>query len=513
MPAHESFKPTICHPALNMNPYVEELLSTPLWRPCDLGKPLPNSPHAVSVCLPTWKDNIGYEEGEERVMSKLRAGYPRFVLNPLVVKLFAHYEQEICRKGEFCRIFPSEASAKRCLEFIRGLTGVFGSTHSLGSHNLHAAVLPDTCRDLAHLYWQHSGEIVSSRLAETVLSNKAAPQSDAAKIKIKSRLSNLYGAPESNIFLFPSGMAAIYCINRVAWRLFPGRRSVQFGFPYVDTLKIQQNLGPGAFFYPSASGSELGDLKGKLDKGLEISALFTEFPSNPLLVSPDMKALRKLSFERGFPLVIDDTLSTCLNVDLLPRCDVITSSLTKYFSGGGDVIGGAAILNPNSPFLDALKKEMDALYEDLFWSEDAEILEANSACFEERMNKINTGCESIFDYLIDHPLVEAAYYPKISAKENYCELAKPGGGYGGLLSFTLKNEIVATPKFFDALEISKGPNLGTAFSLCCPYTILAHYNELDFVKTCGLSKHLIRLSVGVESPENLINRFERAFSA
>jgi len=495
-----------------MNKSVKELLSNPLCRPEDLGKPLPGSPHAVSVCLPTWKDNIGYEEGEERVRSALKAGYPRFVLNPLVAELFSRYEKDLCREGEFCRIFPSEGSASRCLNFVRASTGFSGKTHDIGLYGLHAAVLPESCRDLAHLYWQHSGEIVSSRLAESILNSKPAKPTDEGKTKLKNRLAELYGIDESDVFLFPSGMAAIYCINRIIWRLFPGRRSVQYGFPYVDTLKIQQNLGPGADFYPSASVGEFEKLKHGLKAGDKISALFTEFPSNPLLSTPDLGALKELSLKYKFPIVVDDTLSTCLNANLLSVGDAITTSLTKYFSGGGDVIGGMAALNPSSPFYDVFALEMKREYEDLLWFEDAQVLENNSKSFEDRMDKINKTCETVADFLTDHPCVAKVYHPKTVSRKNYEAYKKPNGGFGGLLSFTLKNEAETAPTFFDALQVSKGPNLGTAFSLCCPYTILAHYKELKFVRECGLSKHLIRLSVGVEPPGVLIERIEKALS-
>jgi cystathionine gamma-synthase len=74
----------------------------------------------------------------------------------------------------------------------------------------------------------------------------------------------------------------------------------------------------------------------------------------------------------------------------------------------------------------------------------------------------------------------------------------------------LKNAERTAPRFFDALRIAKGPNLGTNFSLCCPYTILAHYNELEFVERCGISRYLVRVSVGLEEADWLIGRFLEA---
>lgn len=65
---------------------------------------------------------------------------------------------------------------------------------------------------------------------------------------------------------------------------------------------------------------------------------------------------------------------------------------------------------------------------------------------------------------------------------------------------------------FDALETAKGPSLGTNFTLCCPYTLLAHYGELEWAAQFGVDSHLIRISVGLEETEELVGVFERALA-
>ena len=63
---------------------------------------------------------------------------------------------------------------------------------------------------------------------------------------------------------------------------------------------------------------------------------------------------------------------------------------------------------------------------------------------------------------------------------------------------------------YDALRISKGPSLGTEFSLACPYTLLAHYDEMDWVENCGVPRDLIRLSVGIEPIDQLTKALQEA---
>jgi cystathionine gamma-synthase len=82
--------------------------------------------------------------------------------------------------------------------------------------------------------------------------------------------------------------------------------------------------------------------------------------------------------------------------------------------------------------------------------------------------------------------------------------AKPG--YGGLFSIVLYTSLEAQ-KFYDMLPIHKGPSLGTNFTLACPYTLLAHYTELDWAAQFGLCPFLIRVSVGMEPVDWLITAF------
>jgi cystathionine gamma-synthase len=92
---------------------MSNLLTNPLWQPEDLGKPLPDSTHAVSVCLPRWADAIGYEEKDPRVMEALRAGYPRFVYHPICRRLFELGAEKFGQPGQQSLAFPTRGSAER----------------------------------------------------------------------------------------------------------------------------------------------------------------------------------------------------------------------------------------------------------------------------------------------------------------------------------------------------------------------------------------------------------------
>lgn len=488
------------------------LLREPRWRPQDLGQPLPPTPHANSVCLPTWLDVVDYERSDPRVISRLQTGYPRFFIHPYTEQLFADCAARFAGPGESCQLYPSRASAERCLDALRCWTGLSGHIAAWDVSGPHVACFPEAAAEAAKKHWRHAGEGISSRQAESLLQGTPAKPAHDAKLAIRQQIARLTGMQPEHIYLFGSGMSAIYTVHRAIRRVYPQRKSVQVGFPYVDTLKLQTGYGPGAHFIPRGDKQGLQQLDDLLNSE-PISALFCEFPSNPLLVSPDLAALAERAGRHGVPLVVDETLATYVNADLSSVADVLITSLTKYFSGSGDVLAGAAILNPRSPRYDVLRNAMAGEYEDTLWGGDAELLARHAADFTPRVQRINRTAEQFCDYCRGQPAIEAVYYPKYSTPANFAAFQRSGGGYGGLCSLLLANPERNAPRFFENLRVSKGPNLGTDFTLACPFTLLAHFDELEWAESCGVSRYLIRISIGLEEPQDLIARVAEALGS
>lgn len=317
---------------------------------------------------------------------------------------------------------------------------------------------------------------------------------------------------EHDVYLTPCGMNAIFVTHQALLKARAPQKSINFGFPYVDTLKILQKFGPGAVFYGRGSSADLDDLEARLRAGERFLALFCEFPGNPLLTCPDLTRIRRLADTYDFAVVIDETIGNFVNVNVLPFADVVVSSLTKIFSGDCNVMGGSIIVNPGGRYYGAIKAAMaDDVFEDTYWAEDVVFMERNSRDFVTRIDRVNANAEAICRVLEAHPLVDKIYYPKYEdSRPNYEACRLPNGGYGGLLSCTLKTKAHAVA-FYDALETAKGPSLGTNFTLTSPYVILAHYHELDWAASFGVDPNLIRISVGLE--HNLGEIFAEALKA
>lgn len=352
---------------------------------------------------------------------------------------------------------------------------------------------------------------IKRRIAGALAVDVEASTSSLPSMANNSR--GLEDLQESDVYLFPCGMNAIFNAHRAMMLARGDMKSINFGFPYVDTLKILQKFGPGCVFYGHASEQDLDDLERRLESGERFLALFCEFPGNPLLTCPNLARIRELADKYDFGVVVDETIGSFVNVDVLQFADIVVSSLTKIFSGDCNVMGGSAILNPSGKYYGLLKKAWNEDLEDTYWPEDVVFMERNSRDFASRVERINANAEAICDILSAHRLVKRVYYPRVNPTRPNYELCKlPGGGYGGLLSVTFHNKEHAMA-FFDAIKTAKGPSLGTNFTLTSPYVLLAHYQELDWAAGLGVDPDLIRVSVGLEETTELRETFSQALEA
>ncbi|KAF8629819.1 hypothetical protein AX15_003264 [Amanita polypyramis BW_CC] len=648
-----------------------------------LGLPIPPyAPHAISVSLPEWRDNVGYEEGEERVVSKMVSGYPRFFISLLVKKLATICEQKYAFGDEKCLLVASRKIAEQCRDFIerrskeqlgkscavRYIEEKHIPSHSITKNDdgrptsLYIVLFPGHAFPIAKEFWQHTGFGISSRFAARFLAlleernggtgaggpgqmslgggkvhnkhysvkssgdvlgglhsrgdsfDEAArrangrtglgkdsaekdgdenelspdhtvyleerygrnlPVSVAASAKralrrrlagvlIKDTAGDCAGEPcegqtslelgpssravrdvaEGDVYLFPNGMSAIWSAHQCLLEVGPRAKSICFGFPYTDTLKILQKWGPGCHFFGLGVDSDIDEFEAMLEKAKverpnerPVMALFTEFPSNPLLRSANLPRLRALADKYDFAIVVDETIGNIVNVEVIQYVDIVVSSLSKIFSGESNVMGGSLVLNPRGRYYPTLKQHLEATFEDNYFGEDAIYMERNSRDFKRRVWRINANTEAVCDFLRSYSLsggntsknavLKTVYYPKYITPENYEQCRKKKGspspitggeeedeegGYGGLFSLTFTS-MVASEAFFNALQCFKGPSLGTNFTLACPYTILAHYAELDWAAGCGVEAGLVRISLGMEDREDLLRRFEAALKA
>lgn len=487
---------------------VRDLLLTPAWQEEDLGMPLPDSTHACSVCLPTWDAVVGYEEGREKIVRRLRTGYPRFFKHPTVERIFDNARAELTSDGEDVLVLPNKISAQRAHRWLERQAET--AIRSASFHGFQALVFPEKVKKLSDLYWRFSGEGISSRAAQDYLDGTLR---EGSKSHLLSRaISKLNGGEPEDTFIFASGISAALAALRSLPGVREGKKTLQIEFPYVDSLKIQERFGSGVVYLNEANGESFDEAIQRIRAG-EFAGVFTEIPSNPLLRTIDLKRVSEACAFSKTPLILDDSATGPLNVDTLPHCDILTSSLTKWVSGAGDVMAGALTLRTDSPLIANLRDSIaaDAAECAPLYIADAEVLLSNLKGYSKRNKLINYNALKLVEFLKSHPAISNVWHPSLTHTANFDAIKRKNGGYGGLLSITLVNPKKA-PKVYDALKLSKGPSFGTPFTLVCPYTLLAHYDEIGWCEDCGVPSNLLRISVGIEPADTIIAAFEEALA-
>ena len=243
--------------------------------------------------------------------------------------------------------------------------------------------------------------------------------------------------------------------------------------------------------------------------------LWIETPSNPLLRISDINQLSsraKAVTNEHCLVVVDNTfLSPILQKPLTLGADIVVHSTTKYINGHSDVVGGAVIA------------KTEQLAEDLKWW--ANCIGATGAPFDSfltlrglrtldvRMNRHVKNTQKIVQFLQSQNQVEEIFYPGLVEHPQH-QLAKQQQlGFGSMLSFKLKGNIEQTKVFLAGLEVfSLAESLGGVESLVCHPSTMTHaaVSQAEQLEA-GITDNLLRLSVGIENVDDLIEDLQRGF--
>ena len=487
-----------------------------------LGQRIPASPHAVSFSLPTMRAVRGYEEKDPAITRELTSGYPRFVVHPDARQLAAHFVATTPALAG--RTLWLVTSARMAAALVAHL-GPSGDARLFARDGLPGVSHPDSA-DLsgrAKVFLQNIGGFLSSRAAEDHLIRLgliAAPFAEEAfagdaGAEVRRHLRRaLPGTHDSDLLLAPSGMNAIWAAFRAAADLQATRGRtgwLQLGWLYLDTIAILKKFTatPADYVYLR----DVFDLTA-LERifahhGARIAGLVAEVPTNPLIQTPDLPALAALCRRHGTLLLVDPSISSIFNLDVLPHADVVVSSLTKYTASAGDLTAGLAVVNPARPDATELRRRVAAELEPVY-PRDLARLAAQIGDTETVLARIHANTPRVAAFLAAHPAVGDVFWAlHPAAAANYRRLARGPGATGGMITFTLKR-IGALEDFYDRLRLPKGPSFGMKTTLICPFMYLAHYDlittpaGLADLAASKLDPDLLRLCCGTEPAEEII---------
>lgn len=486
--------------------------------PLPLGQRIPSGVHGVSCSLPTMRAVIGYEEKDPEITRHLTSGYPRFVVHPYARQLAAHFADELGLAGHTLWLACSRRAAE-------GLAGHLGAAHvvRVDHDGLHGVAHPEN-PDLyarAKTYLQHTGGFLSSREAEDHLVRLKlldAPPPEAvhpgdALAAVRAVLRRAYPqAGDADFILANTGMSAFHA----AWRAMSDLQAargrtiwVQLGWLYLDTIAILKKFAPTPQDYVYLPDVHDFDALARLfaERGDRIAGLVTETPTNPLVQTPDVAAIAGLARRHGARVILDPTLVSPFNVDVLPHADLVVNSLTKYAASEGDVIAGAIVVNPAGPDAAHLRTHCTLRAESIY-RRDLARLAAQVGDYEDVIARTNAAAARVVAFLQGHPRVREVFWSLHPAsRDNYLKIARSPAHIGAMITFTLRLPLAA---FYDRLRLPKGPSFGMKTTLICPFIYLAHYDLVTSeagraeLAASGLDPELLRLSIGCEPVEDII---------
>jgi cystathionine gamma-synthase len=298
-----------------------------------------------------------------------------------------------------------------------------------------------------------------------------------------------------------SGMAALTLLCHL---LEPGDLLVAPHDCYGGTYRLFQHLSAkGHFEVDFVDQTDAAALDAAFARGPRI--ILTETPSNPLLRIVDIAAVAERAQRAGTLFVVDNTfLSPALQQPLALGADLVLHSTTKYLNGHSDVVGGAIVASTD--------EQLETL---TWWANclgitgapfDSYLTLRGIRTLQARMRQHEESANLLANVLQQHDGVERVYYPGLAAHPGHDIAARQQRGFGGMISFEIAGGETAVRAFVDRLRyFSLAESLGGVESLVCHPPSMTHAPvgraALD---AAGIRQNLIRLSIGLESTEDLV---------
>lgn len=312
----------------------------------------------------------------------------------------------------------------------------------------------------------------------------------------------------TNGFGFASGMAAITAVLmlfKAGDKILLSANVYGGTFRVLDKIFLNFNLQ-----YELVDTSDLAQVQAKIDP--TVRAIFIETPTNPLMEVTDIEAISKIAKDNKILTIIDNTFMTpYLQRPIELGADIILHSATKYLGGHSDLIAGLVVVN-NAQLADRLYFIQNATG-GVLSPFDAWLLIRGIKTLGVRMDRHLSNTATIIEYLARNPAIKKIYYPGYNSKEQSFIHAKQANGSGAILSFELNDGYDAN-KFLTSLKIiTLAESLGGIESLISHPASMTHAAiPVEIRKQLGITDSLIRLSVGIEDSDDLINDIQFAIT-
>ncbi|KAG5988001.1 hypothetical protein E4U54_004807 [Claviceps lovelessii] len=532
--------------------------------------PPPQTPYSIITNIPGWDMLKAFRDGDMSPLDRIVHIYPR--LSPT---LYARtLSQEIAK-----RVGLAEWS---CFMYLDPIMWKYTKGHVAHEQRKEFAISPDRLTfkvvDVAghRLYcvlfqpqhamalrysWGVPGLGLSVRLSEHLLrsidtlvqvrlKNKLYPPAPTWTPEnrwhdlLRERITRLvrHGAIDPqlvqcearDVYLYPSGMAAIFEAKNMLQEYRPNMTNVELGMVFHNTHELLHEESPSGWEHVARVDEEGLDhfeawLDEKARQGGGVAFAIVEIPGNPTLETPDLPRLKRLSEKHNFVLIVDDTVGSFSNIDVLPQSDILLTSLTKSFNGRSDALGGSIVLNPLSSHYTQLANRLFETHHNQLFAGDARVLLSNSHDFFHRSQRLNANAQAMAEFLHKSmteqphvsPVVNVQYPSLLPSKGHYdaCKRRSvpdmPDPGYGCLLTVEFES-VDTTRAFYDRCGFYPSPHLGGHVTIMFPYNMFMFGKDKEEAARMvgyGIREESVRISAGLEETQDLLDTLQDALEA
>ena len=314
-------------------------------------------------------------------------------------------------------------------------------------------------------------------------------------------------------FAFASGMSAIATVLEV---LNTGDHVIAMDDLYGGTYRLFENVrkrSAGLNF----SFCDLSDSR-QLERALTNSTkmIWVESPTNPLLKLADFRAITAFSKRNNLISVCDNTFcSPVIQRPLEYGFDIVVHSATKYLNGHSDMIGGVAVCSSNRVDLAEQIRYLSNSTGSIMSPFDSFLVTRSLKTLSLRVGRHCQNAQCIAEFLESHPAIEKVLYPGLKSHPQHSLASNQMTGYGGMISVVVKGGLGRAIRFTENTELfALAESLGGVESLVEHPAIMTHASVPEEIREkIGIVDGLVRLSVGIETVDDLLIDLEAALGA
>lgn len=309
-------------------------------------------------------------------------------------------------------------------------------------------------------------------------------------------------------FAFGSGMAAIHAV----FTMFNTGDHILltddvYGGTYRIFTKVLARLGIESTFVDT---TDLEAIRQAIQPNTK--AIYVETPTNPLLKVTDIRAVADVAHEHDLLFVVDNTFATPYWQNPIPLgADIVLHSATKYLGGHSDLVAGLVVVNSEK-----LAEEIHFIQNavgGILGPQDAWLLIRGIKTLGLRMEAIERNAQEIVTFLSEHPAVSKVYYPGLTTHPQHELSKKQTTGFGGIISFDVGSDEKAAALLKKLTYFTLAESLGAVESLISVPARMTHASiPAERRAELGITPGLVRISVGIEDGEDLIDDLKKGLA-